>query len=107
VKYKVILSEDAEDDLFEIYKFIFLNDSKLNAEKLIARLRRKCFELEEYPERGHLLHELQLFNIHEFLEVHIKPYRIIYRIIKKEVFIHFIIDGRRDFQKLLNERLLR
>ena len=32
---------------------------------------------------------------------------LIYRIIKRNVFIQCIIDGRRDIQKLLQERLLR
>lgn len=107
MKYKVIFSETAEDDLFEIYKYVFFNDSQSIADNLIDRLRRKCFELEEYPDRGHLLPELQLFNIQEFLEIHFKPYRIIYRIINKKVFIHYVLDGRRDMQKLLQERLLR
>ena len=36
-----------------------------------------------------------------------KPYRIVYQVGKKTVYIHCVFDGRRDMQKLLQERLLR
>lgn len=107
MKNKVNLGIDAEDDLLEIYKYIFLNDSKLNADNLVEKLRSKCFVLQDYPERGHIPPEFQMINISEYLEIHYKPYRIIYRLINKEVTIHCALDGRRDMQKILQERLLR
>ena len=107
MKYKVNIISDAENDLFEIYKYVYLNDSENNAEKLYSNLYQKCLLLKEFPERGHIPPELKLLDIVDFLEIHYRPYRIIYRIIKKEVFVHCIIDGRRDVQKLLQERLLR
>ncbi len=107
MKYKVSFVSDAEEDLFEIYKFVYLNDSEDNAEKLYSKLREKCSLLQEFPERGHTPPELYLLDVTDFLEIDYKPYRIIYRIIKREVFIHCIIDGRRDIQKLLQERLVR
>ncbi len=107
VKYKVNFVSDAEKDLFEIYKYVYSNESEDNAEKLYSKLREKCLLLQEFPERGHIPPEFNLLEISDFLEIHYKPYRIIYRIIKREIFIHCIIDGRRDIQKLLQERLLR
>ena len=53
------------------------------------------------------LQELSLLGIDNFLELNYKPYRIIYQIIEKVVFVHCIFDGRRDMQKLLQERLIR
>ena len=107
MQYKVNFVSDAEEDLFEIYRYIYLYDSEDNAEKLYSKLRAKCLLLKEFPERGHIPPELDLLEVSDFLEIRYKPYRIIYRIIKREVFIHCIIDGRRDIQKLLQERLLR
>ena len=107
MKYKVNFVSEAEEDLFQIYKYIYLNDSEEQAEKLYSKLYEKSLLLQEYPERGHIPPELNLLDIEDFLEIHYKPYRIIYRIIKSEVFIHCIIDGRRDIQKILQERLLR
>lgn len=107
MKYKVNLSFSAEEDLFEIYQYAFFNDSAEKAEKLYLKLYEKCIALQEYPTRGHIPSELLLIGIDDFLEITYKPYRIIYQVIDKAVFIHCILDGRRDMQKLLQERLMR
>ena len=107
MKFRVNFVSDAEKDLFEIYKYVYLNDSEDSAEKLYDRLYKKCLSLRRIPQRGHIPPELRLLEIEDFLEVHYKPYRIIYQVIQKEVFIHCILDGRRELQKLLQERLIR
>lgn len=107
VKFKVNIISSAEKDLFEIYQYVYLNDSEEKAERLYSKLYEKCFSLQEYPNRGHVPPELNLLGIDDFLELNYKPYRIIYQIIEKVVFIHCILDGRRDMQKLLQERLIR
>jgi len=107
MKFKVNFISDAENDLFEIYKFIYLNDSEENAGKMYNRLYKKCLTLHEIPDRGNIPPELRLLEIEDFLEIHCKPYRIIYQIIDNEVFVQCILDGRRDIQILLQERLLR
>ena len=107
MKYVVNFITEAEEDLIAIYKYVYLNDSEEKAEQLYQKLYDKSLQLEKYPERGHIPPELELLDIPDFLEIHFKPYRIIYRIIGKEIFVHCILDGRRDLQKLLQERLLR
>ncbi len=107
MKYVANFVSEAEEDLFEIYKYVYLNDSEEKAEELYRKLYEKSIQLEKYPERGHIPPELDLLDITDFLEIHHKSYRIIYRIIDKKVFVHCILDGRRDLQKLLQERLLR
>ena len=107
MKYKVNLSFSAGEDLFEIYQYVFFNDSVEKAEKLYSKLYEKCIALHEYPHRGHIPSELSLIGIDDFLEITYKPYRIIYQIIQNAAFIHCILDGRRDMQKILQERLMR
>ena len=107
MKFKVNIGSSAEEDLFEIYQYVFFNDSEEKAEKLYSKLYEKCLSLQEYPNRGHVPTELSLLGIDDFLELNYKPYRIIYQISEKVVFIHSILDGRRDIQKLLQERLMR
>jgi toxin ParE1/3/4 len=38
--------------------------------------------------------------------VFFKPYRIIYRVRKKTIYVYLVADGRRDMQSLLARRLL-
>lgn len=107
VKFKVNIVSSAEEDLFEIYQYIYFNESEEKAEKLYSKLHEKCLLLQEYPHRGHVPPELNLLGIDDFLELTYKPYRIIYQVVEKEVFVHCVLDGRRDMQKLLQERLIR
>jgi toxin ParE1/3/4 len=107
VKFKVNIVSAAEEDLFEIYQYVFYNDSEEKAEKLYSKLHEKCLSLQEYPDRGHVPPELSFLGVDDFLELNYKPYRIIYQIIEKVVFVHSVLDGRRDMQKLLQERLMR
>lgn len=106
-KFLVNITQSAEEDLYEIYRYVYLNDSEEKAEKLFSKLYEKCTSLETYPGRGHIPPELHLLGMTDFLEITYKPYRIIYQIIDKAVFIHCVLDGRRDMQRLLQERLLR
>ncbi len=107
MRFKVNFINDAEEDLLDIYKYVYLNDSEANAEKLYDNLYKKCLTLQAFPKRGRTLPELKLFEIEDFLEIFYKPYRIIYQIIQDEMFIHCVLDGRREVQKMLQERLLR
>lgn len=106
-EYKVNIAKSAEDDLFELYKFIYFNDCEENADKIYSKLEEKILSLLEFPNRGHIPQELNLLGMKDFLESNYKPYRIIYQIVSKTVFVHCVLDGRRDMQKLLQERLIR
>ncbi|MCH7826799.1 MAG: type II toxin-antitoxin system RelE/ParE family toxin [Bacteroidetes bacterium] len=107
MKYKVNIVKSAEDDLLEIYKYIFFNDCEENADKIYSKLVEKISSLQKFPNRGHRLPELNLLGVEDFLEINYKAYRIIYRLINKVVFVQGVLDGRRDLQKLLQERLIR
>jgi toxin ParE1/3/4 len=62
--------------------------------------------LATHPERGSYPKEISALGSREYRQRFYKPYRIIYRVIGKRVYIYLIADGRRDFQTLLARRLL-
>ena len=107
MKYRVFISADAEKDLFEIYRHISTYDSPQNAEKLKAHLEKACLGLSEFPDRGHTPPELERIGVFEYQEIHYKTYRIIYQVIRRNVYVHCILDSRRDLQEMLEKRLLR
>jgi toxin ParE1/3/4 len=45
-------------------------------------------------------------RIKEYRQVFFKPYRLIYRVVARDVVVFVIADGRRDMQSLLARRLL-
>ncbi|MDH3972918.1 MAG: type II toxin-antitoxin system RelE/ParE family toxin [Deltaproteobacteria bacterium] len=107
MKYSAHLAEDAENDLFDIFRYVAEEDSPAKAEKLINNIEAVCNKLADLPEREHIPPELERIGIFSYREVHFKPYRIIYQILEKEVFIHCILDGRRDMEEILHHRMLR
>lgn len=107
MKFEVFLTADAEEDIFEIYNYVFNYDSPGKADKLFLNLKETCLSLDSFPERGHCPPELDRINIKDYYEIHFKPYRIIYQVRDKKVYIHCVLDGRRNLQEILQDRLLR
>ena len=106
-KFELVIDNDAEDDLFDIYTYVALNDSVEKADRLFGALRTTCLKLKSFPLRGNIPSELFEVGVIEFRELHFKPYRIIYSIDGSTVLVHCVLDGRRDIQSILQERLLR
>ena len=106
MKNDVYVIQDAEDDLLDIYKYIAVNDSIKNAERLLSELEDTCHKLKTFPEREHIPPELERVGVSNYREIHNKPYRIIYQVIEKNVYVLLIVDGRRDMESLLQRRLL-
>ena len=107
MKYKVYIISDAEKDLTELYHHVAKYDSPEKADHLLDQIESTCQTLSELAHRGPTPPELERIGIFDYKEVHYKPYRILYQIIDSSVFIHCVLDGRRDLQELLEKRLLR
>jgi toxin ParE1/3/4 len=107
MKYEVFITQDAEDDIYAIYDYIFKNDGENNANYVFQNIKETCLSLISYPDRGHTPPELERINVFNYKETHFKPYRIIYQIIEIKVYIHCVFDGRRDLQEVLENRLFR
>jgi toxin ParE1/3/4 len=103
----VIVLPEANDDLVELFLYISEHDSTGRAETLLLRLEEKCADLENNPQRGHVVPELKRVYIESYKEIHFKPYRIIYQIVSNKVYVHAVLDGRRELNDLLERRVLR
>jgi toxin ParE1/3/4 len=106
MRREVLLTEDAERDLEDIYDYIVEFDSRRHADHVLDRLLEVVERLETLPERGSQPKELRSIGIQEYRQGFFKPYRVIYRVIGDQVIIYLIADGRRDMQSLLSRRLL-
>ena len=106
MKYEVRIVQVALNDLYAIYRYVAMNDSPGKAENLLDNLHKVMSSLGKMPARGNHPPEMQRWGIFDFREVFIKPYRILYEIREKTVFIHAVLDGRRNCEDLLQQRLL-
>ena len=102
----VLLTDDAAQDLNDLYDYVFDHDSLGKADYVLEQIENAFSSLSENPERGAYPKELLALGIREYREVFFKPYRIIYRIIGKKIYVLLIVDGRRDMQTILQQRLL-
>jgi toxin ParE1/3/4 len=91
----------------DIYHYVSIHDSEDRAKYLLDKIETTCSSLKEFPERGHMPPELERIGVYQYREVHFKPYRILYEISERSVFIHCVLDGRRSLQEVLERRLLR
>jgi len=104
--FAVLLTNDAARDLEELYDYIALHDAPQKADYVLEQVEKAFSTLSEFPERGAYPKELVALGIREYREIFFKPYRIIYRVIGKNIYVLLIVDGRRDMQTLLQRRLL-
>ncbi len=106
MRYEVLLTQGAEQDLEAIHDYITEFDSPASADRALDKLLDVVESLATFPERGSHPKELLMLGIREYRQTFFKPYRVIYRVFGLRVFIYVIADGRRDVQSLLARRLL-
>jgi len=105
-KYTVYWTKIAQDDFIEIIEYISL-DNKSIAEEIFEKIKKQIMKLESFPERGRIVPELDFYNINNYRELIITPWRIIYRVEEQKVYILSMIDSRRNFEDIILKRLMR
>ncbi len=102
---KVLLLEAALADLEVIYHYLKQKASAATALREIEGLETACASLTDHPERGSVPHELERIDVLEYRQIIAKPYRIIYQVTGKTVYVYGIVHGKRNIQEILNRRL--
>ena len=104
--YQVNLTARARQDLSALVRWVAEHDSLHAAEHLLDKLLETCQQLQSLPERGAFPPELLSLGIRRYRQVFFKPYRVIYRVLDRQVNVLLIADGRRNLKTLLERRLL-
>ena len=82
-------------------------DSPQTARRILEKLQASAEGLDFAPERGRMVPELTRFNIHSLRELIVRPWRIVYEVKDDSVHVVAVLDGRRDLEDILLERLTR
>ena len=104
-EYQVIWAAVAENDLQEIIEYISV-ESPYNALKILQKIKETASGLYTLPERGRVVPELQDQGILQYREIIVPPWRLIYRITERKVFVLSLIDSRRNVEDILLKRLV-
>ena len=106
MSFQFVITEDAECDVEDMVSYIAKHYSPRNAEQVLNQILEIANSLTTTPARGTHPPELRALGDRDFRQMFFKPYRLIYRVIGKQVVIYLIADGKRDMQSLLARRLL-
>ena len=105
MSFTVVFTDRAKTDLRNIYTYIaFTLQSRLNADRQLARIEKEIMSLSEIPERYKRV-PLDLGATDNVRMVSVDHYCVIYRVGKEPdtVQILRILYGGRDFQSALEE----
>ena len=94
----------AYEDLASLLMWIATERGPEAAEKVDRMIERAISSLERMPDRGRTVPELRDRGYPDHREIVVRPYRIIYEVVGRDVWLVAILDGRRQVEKLLLER---
>ena len=103
--FSVLWGKIAIQDLAAIVDHISLK-SPGRAEECLDRLEKAASCLAVLPERGRVVPELKEQDVIIYRELGCSPWRIIYRIPGRRVWVLAGVDGRRNLEDLLLQRFL-
>ena len=103
--YKVHWADVAENDLIGIVEYI-AEDSLTNAINVFEKIKKKASSLNRFPQRGRIVPELKDQGIILYRELIVTPWRLIYRISGKKVYVLTVVDSRQNVEDILLKRLI-
>jgi len=103
--YEVRWSNTSEKDLISIIEYIAIDSPSIAFEKF-KEFKERTSSLYAYPARGRIVPELQEQGIMQYRELIISPWRVIYRISKKSVYVLSVLDSRQNVEDILLKRFI-
>ena len=103
---EVEVSPFAQDDFNEIIEY-YSSYSQDYVETTISEFEENVMSLQQHPKSGRIIPELERQGITQYRELIQGYYRIVYKISKDKVVILTVIDGRRNFEDIIIEKLSR
>ena len=105
-EYKVVWTRSAVSDLESIIEYI-AKDSPSAAKILFRKLKKQTETLSYSPQRSRYLPELQEQGIFIYRELIISPWRVMYRVHERNVYVMAMIDSRKNVEDILLEKLIK
>jgi plasmid stabilization system protein ParE len=107
VSIKVDILESAEYDLKELKVYLVKNFSVATWQSSYGQIKEVIRNLQRFPLAGSIPDEFESLDLTQYRQVIAGMNRIIYEVRGDNVYVHIIVDARRDLKSLLIRRLLR
>jgi addiction module RelE/StbE family toxin len=106
MKHKVLWMKAAQIDLQSVFDYI-KTDSEQHAIKNYHSIKSATKKLEDFPNAGRIVPELENQNLLGIRELVIGHWRILYKVLDTKVHIVGVLDSRRNIPDILNNRFLK
>lgn len=107
MSFKVVILNSAKLDLKALRDYVVTRFSQSVWLETSAQLKNTMNMLAVSPKSGAVPTEIEMLNLNDCRQVICGMNRIIYEIRQEVVFVHIVVDVRRDLISLLTRRLLR
>lgn len=101
-----VWSKDARDELMKIISYIKRNSGKINAEKVYNKICDEIKKVSSNAAGRRVSPILKKFGIRDIHEMIITPWMIYYRVDGNVMKIISIIDGRRNLEEILYQKIM-
>ncbi|WP_322010084.1 type II toxin-antitoxin system RelE/ParE family toxin [Paraburkholderia sp. J12] len=102
---KVVFLQSARAELLELRRYLI---AKFGAQSWLETRRTiegAVAQIEAFPLKGHTPPELRDLGMTDYYQVICGMNRIVYQVDGKVVYLHLIVDTRRDLKAVLAQRL--
>lgn len=105
--HRVVLLASAEQDLKDLRAYLLKNFSSEMWGSTYTLIKHTIRQLQHFPEAGTIPDELEKLHLVQYRQVLAGRNRIIYEVRQEVIYVHMIVDVRRDMKALVARRLLR
>jgi len=107
MKYAVVILKSAEQDLRDLKRYLVKDFGMPVWQDSLDNLKATINNLKSFPFSGSIPDELQHINLAQYRQVITGKNRIIYEVRQTTLYVHIVVDNRRDMKTMLTRRLLR
>ena len=104
---KVLILASAQADLLSLRGYVVKNFSAAPWQVTYTKLKTGIQNLATFPHLGAIPPELESLGLTQYRQILSGMNRVIYEVRQDKVYVHLIVDARRDLKEVLMQRLLR
>ena len=106
MKYKIIWSKDAGEEMIEIISWYKYNVGKNIAQKIYKNINLQIKKLKDMPGIGKKVQILKDIGINDYRQIVQDHWIIYYKVEKENIHIISVIDGRRNLEEILYKKII-
>jgi toxin ParE1/3/4 len=104
--YSLKWSTTAEADILDIVTYIKNHSGPMTAASVYERIKARAEPLVDFPDSGRVVSQLADIGIDDIRQITEKPWIIYYRIVDNEIWILSVIDGRRNLEEIIYDKVV-